>query len=91
MVNIETAKKLIDNFELSEAKSCLEELISQNIEKDEAFYLLGNISRREGNFAQAINYYGKALEENPENKAAESGIEMLNEILAYRNTDLLNP
>jgi len=91
VVNIETAKKLIDNFELSEAKSCLEELISQNIEKDEAFYLLGNISRREGNFAQAINYYGKALEENPENKAAESGIEMLNEILAYRNTDLLNP
>lgn len=91
MVNIETAKKLIDNFELSEAKSCLEELISQNIEKDEALYLLGNIARREGNFAQAINYYGKALEENPENKAAESGIEMLNEILAYRNTDLLNP
>lgn len=91
MVNIETAKKFIDNFELSEAKSCLEKLISQNIEKDEALYLLGNIARREGNFAQAINYYGKALEENPENKAAESGIEMLNEILAYRNIDLLNP
>ncbi len=89
--NIETAQALIDNFELDKAKVCLEQLIVKKIEKDIALYLLGNIARREGKFAQAINFYGKALEVNPENKAAESGIEMLNEILAYRNTDLINP
>lgn len=89
--SIEIAKRYIENFELNEAKACLTELIKENREKDEALYLLGNIARREGNFAQAINYYAQALEVNPENTAAESGIEMLNEILAYRNTDLINP
>lgn len=89
--SIEIAKRFIDNFELNEAKVCLKDLIDENREKDEALYLLGNIARREGNFAQAINYYAQALEVNPKNTAAESGIEMLNEILAYRNTDLINP
>ena len=89
--SIEVAKTLMDNFQLSEAKGCLEQLILENSKNDEALYLLGNIARREGSFAKAINYYNTALEANPKNKAAESGIEMLNEILAYRNTDLINP
>ena len=89
--SIEVAKALMDNFQLSEAKGCLEQLILENSNNDEALYLLGNIARREGSFAKAINYYNAALETNSENKAAESGIEMLNEILAYRNTDLINP
>jgi len=89
--SLENAKVLIDNFQLTEARSCLEQLILENGKNDEAFYLLGNIARREGNFAQAINYYSAALEANAENNAAKSGIEMLNEILAYRNTDLINP
>jgi len=89
--SISAAKVLIDGFHLSEAKICLEQLISANNKDDQALYLMGNIARREGLFAKAINYYNAAIEANPGNKAAESGIEMLNEILAYRNTDLINP
>ena len=88
---LEIARELIDGNQLAEAKQCLEQIVAENSKNDEAFYLLGNIARREGNFAQAINNYSAAIEANPNNKAAASSIEMLNEILEYRNTDLINP
>lgn len=89
--NIDEAKRLADNYNLEEAKQLLNDILVEHPQSDDAYYILGNIARRETNFGRAINCYTKALEINPKNTAAISAIEMLNEILAYRNTDLINP
>jgi Tetratricopeptide repeat. len=89
--NIEKARELADSYQLEEAKQLLNDIIEKHPNSDDAFYLHGNIARRETNFGKAINCYNKALEINPNNSAASGAIEMLNEILAYRNTDLINP
>ncbi|HUW05040.1 MAG TPA: tetratricopeptide repeat protein [Williamwhitmania sp.] len=89
--NIDKARNLADNYKIEEAKQLLNDILAKHPDSDEAYYILGNIARRETNFGHAINCYTKALEINPENTSAISAIEMLNEILAYRNTDLINP
>ncbi|MDR1347275.1 MAG: tetratricopeptide repeat protein [Prevotellaceae bacterium] len=68
----------------------ISEHIIQNPADDNAYYLRGNIYRKMELFGDALNDYYKALELNPQSEAAVA-IEILNEILAFRNTDLLNP
>jgi cytochrome c-type biogenesis protein CcmH/NrfG len=68
----------------------LNEHIVQNPADDNAYYLRGNIYRKMNLFGDALNDYHRALELNPQSEAAIA-IEILNEILAFRNTDLLNP
>jgi tetratricopeptide (TPR) repeat protein len=68
----------------------LNEYIAHNHADDNAYYLRGNIYRKMNLFGDALNDYHKALELNPQSEAAIA-IEILNEILEFRNTDLLNP
>ncbi|MDR2064106.1 MAG: tetratricopeptide repeat protein [Prevotellaceae bacterium] len=68
----------------------LNEYIVQNPSDDSAYYLRGNIYRKMNLFGDALNDYRKALELNSQSRAAVA-IEILNEILEFRNTDLLNP
>ncbi|MDR1553611.1 MAG: tetratricopeptide repeat protein [Prevotellaceae bacterium] len=68
----------------------LNEYIAQHPEDDNAYYFRGNIYRKMNLFGDALNDYYKALELNPQSEAAIA-IEILNEILDFRNTDLLNP
>jgi cytochrome c-type biogenesis protein CcmH/NrfG len=68
----------------------LNEHIVQHPADDNAYYLRGNIYRKMNLFGDALNDYYKALELNPQSEAAIA-IEILNEILEFRNTDLLNP
>ncbi len=89
--NIDKARSLADTYNLEEAKDILQAILAEHPQSDEAYYILGNIARRETNFGHAINCYNRALEINPNNTPAQSAIDMLNEILAYRNTDLINP
>ncbi|MDR2651156.1 MAG: tetratricopeptide repeat protein [Prevotellaceae bacterium] len=78
----------IHDFENS--LNILNEYIAKNREDDNAYYLRGNIYRKMNLFGDALNDYHKALELNPQSEAAIA-IEILNEILEFRNTDLLNP
>ena len=54
------------------------------------WYEIGNKFRKKGIFGEAINAYNKSVMLDP-NSPAKVSIEILNEILAYRNTDLINP
>lgn len=54
------------------------------------WYEEGNRLRQAGDFGGAINAYKKSCEIDPESPAA-TVITILNDILAYRNTDLINP
>ncbi|MDR1985283.1 MAG: tetratricopeptide repeat protein [Prevotellaceae bacterium] len=80
----------IDVGDFENSLIVLNEYIAQNPVDDNAYYLRGNIYRKMNLFGDALNDFHKALELNPQSQAAVA-IEILNEILAYRNTDLLNP
>ena len=80
----------IDTCDYAKAITELSEHILLNPMDDNAYYLRGNIYRKMEMFGDALNDYHKAVELNPQSQAAIA-IEILNEILAYKYTDLLNP
>lgn len=80
----------IDTCDYVRVVSELSEHIALNPMDDNAYYLRGNIYRKMEMFGNALNDYHKAVELNSQSPAAIA-IEILNEILAYRYTDLLNP
>ncbi|MDR0420084.1 MAG: tetratricopeptide repeat protein [Prevotellaceae bacterium] len=80
----------INTLDYQNSLMFLNEHIAKNPTDDNAYYLRGNIYRKMNMFGDALNDYHKALELNPQSQAAIA-IEILNEILAFRNTDLLNP
>ncbi|MDR3226482.1 MAG: tetratricopeptide repeat protein [Prevotellaceae bacterium] len=80
----------IDIHDYENSLIILNEYIALNPNDDNAYYLRGNIYRKMNLFGDALNDYYKALKLNSQSEAAIA-IEILNEILAYRNTDLINP
>lgn len=57
---------------------------------DEAYYLLGNAYRKQGETRLALNNYLAALELNPDSPAREA-YDMLMNILNFYHKDLYNP
>jgi len=79
-----------DTCDYARAITELSEYILLNPMDDNAYYMRGNVYRKMEMFGDALNDYSKAVALNPQSPAVIT-IEILNEILAYRNTDLLNP
>jgi tetratricopeptide (TPR) repeat protein len=61
-----------------------------NTLSDEDFYRSGKLHQQKQEWGEAINDYKKALELNPDSRAA-AALEYIYEILAFRHNDLLNP
>ena len=58
-------------------------------DKSELYYLLGNAHRKTGDFHLAMDYYTKAIEENPESPAVEAR-KVLHGIMSFYNKDMYN-
>jgi tetratricopeptide (TPR) repeat protein len=84
-------KEQINKGEITEAIGLLDEYLSTDSPaRDEAFYLLGNAYRKQGNWQQALNNYRRAIDLNPQSPAAEAH-RMVMKILNFYNKDLYNP
>jgi len=57
--------------------------------QDEAYYLLGNAFRKQGNWQEALNNYQLAIDLNPESPAADAR-KMALDILNFYNKDMYN-
>ncbi|MDR2802428.1 MAG: tetratricopeptide repeat protein [Prevotellaceae bacterium] len=57
---------------------------------EEDYYQLGKACQQQQQWGDAINAYKKALELNPESRAA-AALEHIYDILNFRHSDLLNP
>jgi tetratricopeptide (TPR) repeat protein len=72
-----------------------ESLFSKAIEKDplnaEAYFYRGKAKWQNGNLPAAINDFNKVLELKPLHNQARVSIEMVKQILGFRNPDLYNP
>ena len=82
-------KKMIQEDDLDAALSSLNELISHQPDDDEAYYLLGNIYRKKGDWRLALNHYLEAIERNPDSPAVQAR-QMLMDILEFYNKDMYN-
>ncbi|WP_294178017.1 tetratricopeptide repeat protein [uncultured Coprobacter sp.] len=89
METTDIIKKLIAENRLEEAIELLNRRIEQNEKDDEAYYLLGNIFRKKGDWKQATFYYLSATEINPESPAKQAQ-EVLVDIQNFMNPDF-NP
>ncbi len=76
---------------LSEAEVLLTKAIEANPMNAEAFYYRGKVKRQKGNFSEAINDFQRALDINPNFNQANVSIEMVKQIISFRNPDLYNP
>ncbi len=86
---------LINDFGFHIAHCAKAFLINLAVEMNETltaeqYYLRGNKLRRQGEWAAAMNEYLQARELDPDGPATVA-LEMLQQIMNYRNTDLLNP
>ena len=90
MNELEEIKGLITQGDVDEAIRQLESLIETDVpSKDQAYYLLGNAWRKKGNWQQALNHYGRAIELTPDSPALHAR-QMAMEILEFYNKDMYN-
>lgn len=82
-------KRMIQEDDVDSALSYLNDLISQQPDNDEAYYLLGNIYRKKGDWRLALNHYLEAIERNPDSPAVQAR-QMLMDILEFYNKDMYN-
>ena len=63
--------------------------ITPEKDKSELYYLLGNAYRKKGDFQLAMNYYTRAIKENPDTPAVEA-LKTLQGIMNFYNKDMYN-
>ncbi|MDR0971822.1 MAG: tetratricopeptide repeat protein [Bacteroidales bacterium] len=80
---------LIDKELIGEAKEELDKIIQEDNLQEMAYYLKGNLYKKEQNWKDAINNYTKAIEINP-SSVAKQARDMCIEILKFYNTDMYN-
>jgi tetratricopeptide (TPR) repeat protein len=76
---------------LEEAEELLSKAIDEDPKNAETFYYRGKTRWQSGNLTAALNDFYKALDINPLYNQAKVSIEMVKQILAFRNPDLYNP
>jgi tetratricopeptide (TPR) repeat protein len=82
-------RTLIASEKVEEAMVKVDEIISQDSSLDMAYYLKGNIYRKQQDWQKAINSYSQAIEINPLSPANDAR-KMCVEILNFFNTDMYN-
>ena len=89
MKHLEEVDKMIHKGAVDEAICRLQEILS-SAKDDYAFYLMGNASRKKGDFQNALNCYLEAMAINPQSPAKEAHQILMN-ILEFYHKDLYNP
>ena len=82
-------KESIKEGKLDTAIEALCQYILADPMNDEAYYLLGNAYRKQGNWQMALNNYLEAMERNSESPAAHA-YQMTMDILNFYNKDMYN-
>lgn len=91
MNQLKTLKNMINEGDVAKAIDELTSYISNgsNPHKDEAYYLLGNAYRKQGNWQQALNSYQCAIDINPDSAATHARKAVI-DILNFYNKDMYN-
>ena len=60
-------------------------------ENTDAFFLIGEIQYKRQNWGAALNSFRRCLQINPEQKAAQTYVDLILNILGFFHTDQFNP
>jgi len=82
---VQTAIELFKEYKLDEAQEVFEALLDEDKENIEVLLHLGKIHSRTQNYGVALNYFNKAIELNPNNSEAKTGLVLINNILQLTN------
>ncbi len=87
MENLKIAIEAYEDYRLDEAEQLIQKYLKESKENhDVAYAYLGRIRYKWQKFGEAINMYNKALEINPDYEFAKTGITLIDNITAIRNT-----
>jgi tetratricopeptide (TPR) repeat protein len=90
MRQLDDIKKLIDRGQLEEAVSALDSYLQSSApDKDQAYYLYGNVCRKKSDWQGALNNYKRASDLNPKSPATHAYRSVL-DILNFYNKDMYN-
>lgn len=81
---------LINDGNTAEAIKLLSRYVSEQVDDDFAYYVMGRLYWQQGNHAEAVNSYRRAIAINPDSKARHA-LEMATDVFDFFNPDLLNP
>lgn len=91
MDKLKTIKVLINEGDTETAIAELNEYLATGSpwSRDEAYYLLGNAFRKQGNWQLALNNYQSAIDINSDSPAVEARKSLM-DILNFYNKDMYN-
>lgn len=79
----------MDVLQLSQAEELLEKQLAVDPADHDAYYLLGNLHRKRGNWQEALQSYAHAIEINPESPAVHAR-KMINQIMDFYDKERYN-
>lgn len=77
--------------DLAKAEDLLTKAIENDPQNAEAYFHRGKVHRQMGNHTAAMNDFYKTLDIDPSHNQAKVSLEMVKQIMAFRNPDLYNP
>lgn len=77
--------------DLAKAENLLNKAIEKDPQNAEAYFYRGKVHRQNGNMTAAMSDFNKTLQLNPLHNQAKVSLEMVNQIMGFRNPDLYNP
>jgi len=90
MSNLESGIKHFTEGNMEQAEYFLTQAIKDDERNTEAWFYRGKVNRMKGDFITALNDFHKTVDIDPNHCEAKVSIELLNNIISYRNPDLLN-
>ena len=90
MTGLQTIEKLINENRLEEAVAKLSEIIADQPDHDEAYFMRGRVYQRMQNRPAAVSDYERAVAINPDS-GARMALELARDVFNFFNPDLLNP
>lgn len=90
MSNFEEGLKHLSDGNIDKAENSFNRAIKENETDANAWFHRGKVNRLKGDLIAALNDFHKTVDIDPNHCEAKVSIEMINNIIAFRNPDLLN-
>lgn len=90
MNNLESGVKYLSEGNIEKAEYHFNLALNEDNLSADAWFNMGKVNRMKGDFIAALNNFHKTVDINPNHCEAKVSIELLNNIIAFRNPDLLN-
>lgn len=90
MSHLEDGEKFLLEGKLEQAELSLNQAIKENAKDANAWYCRGKVFRMKGDLIAALNDFHNTVHLDPNHCEAKVSIELINNIIGFRNPDLLN-